>query len=239
VISALAVVAIVALGVALAVRGTGNGSHQATDTTTPPTSTSTITTTTTAPQPPAPNFDTLLLTPAELNTILGSTAMAVNKGGSSLLDDEETVSPPECRGPVFVNNKIEFANTPVQETRWQNLSEPAPDATHAMVQSVVRTATASAATTFLNGQAASWQPCDGKQVVGTNKESGKSFTYDFSAFAQRPDMITMAVKGPGQITCQHAVGVRDSYVANVSVCGLNITNQAESVVNGILAKTNA
>jgi serine/threonine-protein kinase len=235
VISALAAVAIVALGVAFAVRGSGNGTHVATDTT-PSTTTTTATTTTTTSPPPSLNLDTLLPIPAELDTMLGASGMAVNKGGASLLDDEETVSPPECRGPVFVNNKIELANTPVVGTRWQNLSEPPPNATHAMVQSVVQTANPSAAMAFLDAQAASWRPCDGKQVVGTNIESGKSFTYDFSAFAQRPDMITMAVKGPGQITCQHAVGVRGSYVGNVSVCGLNITNQAESVVNAILAK---
>jgi serine/threonine protein kinase len=233
-VSAVAAVVVIALIVVFATVGRGNDAPQATATSTSPTTT----TTTTRPPPPPPNIDGLLLGVPEINTIMGATGMTVNKGGTGLLEDEETISPPECRGPALIISKVEFASTPVVDTRWQNLSEPGPGASHSMIQNVVRVETPSAAMAYFDGEARAWQPCDGRPITDTNKQTGQQFTYTYTGFVQRPNLITI-MTALGGLTCQRALGVRGNYLADVSACGRTVTDQAETAVTGILDRTNA
>jgi serine/threonine protein kinase len=232
-LSALAAVVVAALVIVLAATGSGTDTPRASRT-----STSQAATTTTTPPPPPPDIDTLLLSVHDVNTIMGATGMTVNKGGTGLLEDEETISPPECRGIALIISKVEFASTSVLDTRWQNLSEPGPAATHSLIQNIVRGETSSAATSYFNNEVRAWQACDGKQITDTNKQSGQQFTFTYTNFVQRPDFVTMTSK-VGALVCQRALGVRGNYLADVSACGQALVNQGELAVTGILARTTA
>jgi serine/threonine-protein kinase len=235
-VSAIAAVVVIALVVVFATVGSGTDAPRATATSTRSTTT---TTTTTRPPPPPPNIDNLLLDVPEINTLMGATGMTVNKGGTGLLEDEETISPPECRGIALIISKVEFASTPVVDTRWQNLSEPGPGAAHSLIQNIVRVETPSAATDYFNGEAKAWQPCENKLITDTNKQSGQQFSFTYTGFVERPGLITMMTNLAGLTMCQRALGVRGNYLADVSACGRSVTNQAETAVTRILDRTSA
>lgn len=239
-LAALVVVAIVITVVALSSGHQSSDAAGASNSTSSTTSTSrtrsTATTATTTVAPPAPNFDTLLLTVPEIDGIMDATAMAVTKGGDGLLEDEENVTPPECRAAALVAGKVTFEGTTVVDSQWQILSDAAaPGGTHSMLQHVALVDSPAAATKYFQDQARIWASCQNKQVTTTNKQSGQSIKFDYFGFVQGPAMISYKSTA-GPFTCQRALGTRGAYLADVSACSYKTTNQGETAANAILTK---
>ena len=228
-VSAVAVLVVVAVVIAVAVSGGDEPPIPAAE----PTSTST-TTTTTAPAPV--NMDTLLLDVPEMNSLLGTTALAVAKEGRGLLDDESTIAPPECTAVTLIARKAEYANTAVTDSRWRTLSQTAP--LQSVIENVVQVATPEAATSYVDTQARFWEGCQNKQVVSTNIATKAVVTYDFLDVVRSPDMVVVR-STVGPVRCVRTLAVRGAYLADVSVCSESVTNQSELVATNILNRTAA
>jgi serine/threonine-protein kinase len=86
----------------------------------PPPATATAPTSTTPPPPPPPRvfpasaIDTVLLTPAEINTLAASPIdplMQIRQTARGMLNNSNLVTPPSCAGVIFTAERAVFAGT--------------------------------------------------------------------------------------------------------------------------------
>lgn len=191
---------------------------------------------TSAPQVfPAAEIDTVLLTPAEISTLVGGPSdplMVIDQTTHGMLDNANLVTPPECVGVVFTGERHVFANTGLVAMQDETL-EPPRGAYNIRVdtvgpkhveQAVVIYPTSEQAGTILGSSQRQWQSCASGQVrlgtVGQNGENG--LTFDLGGVQLRNGVLTLPMvansQESGGSACQQALAVRANVVVGVRSC---------------------
>jgi hypothetical protein len=194
-----------------------------------------------APPPPPPVFpasavDDVLLSPSEVNEILGTSAVATSEGRGLLKvadttygmsDNSEIVTPPACVGLLFGAEYSAWGGSGFLEMRNQTLrpdqyasydnSVPTPSE---IEQTVAVFSTADQAQAFMTTSQNQWERCAGGEVRRRYIESGH--TYTVGQVQREGGLLTVsmaAVSGlNGANACQHALGVRDNVVVGSRSC---------------------
>ena len=221
-------VAVVAVGMSIAACGGSKGSGPAASTT------STTTTTAAASKPPIAQaaLSNLLLTPAEVDGLLGVTGTASKEKIDKLQDDSTgTPGPPgwkfpdEClyaKGPVAAPVYAGSGNTAVSgDMDTTSLNN---DQDMMLGQALVLFPSAKEANDFFATSAQRWPACADRQIAEPTTPDGTQTTYQVGPFANANGILsvtlttTMSLGGqpnPMVLTAQRTLTVRNNVVVDV------------------------
>jgi hypothetical protein len=209
--------------------GSGNGPAASTTSTT-----STTTTTTTSSKPPIAQaaLSNLLLTPAEVDSVLGVTGTASKDKIDKLQDDStDAPGPPgwkfpdEClyaKGPAAAPVYAGSGNTAVSGV--MDATSLGNDQDMMLGQVVVLFPSAKEANDFFGTSAQRWPACADRQITAPASPDGTQTTYQVGPFSNANGILsvtqttTMSLSGqppPMVLTVQRALTVRNNVVVDV------------------------
>jgi hypothetical protein len=212
------------VGVLVAGCGAGNPSNQ------------TVTTTITSliPRPVVEReLESLLLTPAQINPLMGATGMALVRRHNKMSDDSAAMKPPEC---LAIDGSVQapvYANSGFTGMRDQELND-GDNFTHYAEQAVVLFPTVKQAHVFLVGSALRWPACH--QYTHTQSRT----VWDVAPISYDNDTLstvsTQEEAKAGGWACGHALSARNNVVVDVNTCSSNPASSAVDIANQIVAK---
>ena len=216
-------------GVAVLVAGCG-GSNQSNQT-------STTTITSLIPRPVVEReLDPFLLTPAQINPLMGATGMAVIRRHDAMSDDSATMKPPECLAIDGSAQARVYADTGFTGVRDQELND-GDNFTHYAEQAVVLFPTVKQAHVFLVASALRWPACH--QYTHTQTRT----VWDVAPISDDNDTVstvsTQEQAKTGGWACGRALSARNNVVVDVNTCSANPGNSAVDIANQIVAKVNS
>lgn len=216
----------VAAGVGLLVAGCGAGNQS--------NQTATTTITSLIPRPVVEReLDSLLLTPAQINPLMGATGMAVVRRHNAMSDDSATMTPPECLAIDGSAQAKVYADSGFTGVRDQELNDG--DAfNHYAEQAVVLFPTVKQAHVFFVASGLRWPQCHHYMHTQsrTQWDVGPISTDndDLSAVSTQEEAKT------GGWACGRALAVKNNVVVDVNTCSPNPANSAVDIANQIVAK---
>jgi hypothetical protein len=224
--------ALAVAGICILTAGCSSGSNQGTKTST----TTTTPTTTTAPPVAEAALDGVLLTPEQVNAVMGATEMTVTKTHVSMSDDSATMEPKECLAIDGSAQAQVYADSGYTALRDQTLQE-GDNFTHYVEQAVVFFPSAKQARAFFTASAQQWPACHQYTHTQTNSQwavgpvSNANDTLSTTATQQN-------AKAPGW-GCGRALAARNNVVIDVNTCSANPADTAINIANQIAAKVPA
>lgn len=224
--------ALAVAGICILTAGCSSGSNQGTKTSTA----TTTPTTTTAPPVAEAALDGVLLTPEQVNIVMGATEMTVTKTHVSMSDDSATMEPKECLAIDGSAQAQVYADRGYTALRDQTLQE-GDNFTHYVEQAVVFFPSAKQAGAFFTASAQQWPACHQYTHTQTNSQwavgpvSNANGTLSATATQQNAN-------APGW-ACGRALAIRNNVVIDVNTCSANPTDTAINIANQIAAKVPA
>lgn len=191
-----------------------------------------------APPPPPPIFpasaiDTILLTPAEINTLIGGPSEPLLQGKQTthgLLNNQNLVTPPSCVGMIFTGERAVFADTGYTAMQTELLQQSANPYYYNVIgprqvaQTVVIYDSAEQAQAIMTASQRQWQSCAGGEVrlgtVGQNGENNLHFDVGQVQVGDHTLTVPMVANSQesGGSACQQVMATRVNVVVGVRVC---------------------
>jgi serine/threonine kinase PknH len=187
-----------------------------------------------APPPVAADvLDRLLLSPAEINTAIGTTGIMVNGRSAVMSDNSANIPDKDCRFNLPAQASV-YDGSGWIATRGQYLS----DSSHGVSQAVVSFPSANDATRFLNASALRWEACPMRQWHYFDPgRPDKVWTVGPIAITNGTLSTTDTQVGAGGFACQRALAVSNNVAIDVAVCSVNPTHAAVfNIADQIAAK---
>jgi len=213
-------------GVGIIVAGCGGGNQASTS--------STTTVTSLIPRPVVEReLDAMLLSPAQINPLMGATDMAVVRRHDGMSDDSATMQPRECLAIDGSAQARVYGDSGFTAVRDQALND-GNSFTHYAEQAVVLFPTAKQAKVFFVASGLRWPACH----QYTHTQSGTKWTVGeisdtngvLSTIATQQDART------GGWACGRALAVKNNVIVDVNTCSPNPANSALDIANQIVAK---
>jgi hypothetical protein len=190
------------------------------------------------PPPPIPaeRLSALLLSPSDVNAIMGSSTMQPGKPILSMETSPMTLSLPDCQGALYTSQEPVYAGTGYSGVSGLVSSEPGDNHDHWVNQAAILFPSADKARSFMQTAADKWKGCAGKTVTVTNK--GKTYTWTFAQINGSPPKIAVVdtQEGAGGWECQRAMSQANNVIVDVNACGYHISNQGGQITDKIVAK---
>jgi len=184
---------------------------------------------------PASAIDTVLLTPAEINTLVAKNSdplFQIKQSTYGMRNDSNLVSPSACAGVIFTAEHAIFNGTGFTAMHDEALELPTnggydvyPTGPDHVEQTVVVYPAAQQAQAVLTSSQPQWQSCATGRVrlstVGQNGENGKTFELGTVQFANNQLSVPMVANSQesGNVACQQVMTVRANVVVSVRSCG--------------------
>ncbi len=192
--------------------------------------------TTTTSVAPTPDLDGMLLDRNTLSEIMGNVPLDVEARQDFLnRPADDATSLPACRSVDTFGDASLYADAPWRGVRLEDLKQPDPQNAQLVRQAVLWMPSEGASKELLDKASKDWSACSGKPFTASGTR------WVLQDLTERDDTIVAVtrVEGPASDwSCQHALGVKDNFVAEAHVCGRG-AGQAERVVQEILAKGNS
>ena len=213
-------------GVGIIVAGCGGGNQASTS--------STTTVTSLIPRPVVEReLDAMMLTPAQINPLMGATDMAVVRKHDGMSDDSATMQPRECLAIDGSAQARVYGDSGFTAVRDQALND-GNSFTHYAEQAVVLFPTAKQAKVFFVASGLRWPACH----QYTHTQSGTKWTVGpisdtngaLSTIATQQDART------GGWACGRALAVKNNVIVDVNTCSPNPAKSAVDIANQIVAK---
>ncbi|MCA2241075.1 sensor domain-containing protein [Mycobacterium sp. WUMAC-067] len=194
------------------------------------------------PEPPpaaplaADRLSALLLSPSDINAVMGSSTMQPGKPITSTDSSSVTVSTPDCQGALYTTQDPVYAGTGYTSVSGLVSSEPGDNYDHWVNQAVVLFPSADKAKSFLENSAEKWKGCAGKTVTVTNKS--KTYRWTFAQVQGGPPKITLmdTQEGADGWECQRALSVANNVIVDINACGYHISDQGGQIADKIVAR---
>ena len=213
-------------GVGIIVAGCGGGNQASTS--------STTTVTSLIPRPVVEReLDAMMLTPAQINPLMGATDMAVIRRHDGMSDDSATMQPRECLAIDGSAQAQVYGDSGFTAVRDQALND-GNSFTHYAEQAVVLFPTAKQAKVFFVASGLRWPACH----QYTHTQSGTKWTVGpisdtngaLSTIATQQDART------GGWACGRALAVKNNVIVDVNTCSPNPASSAVDIADQIVAK---
>jgi hypothetical protein len=208
--------------------GCGRASNQAAGLS----ATTTTTTSRTAPPVLEPGLNGLLLSPEQVNAVMGATEMTVKDERNTMSDDSATMAPPECLAIDGSAQAKVYAPSGYIAEREQTLREDA--FIHYVKQAVVLFPTVKEAETFFTASTQQWSTCR----EYTHTQSGTRWTP--GPISNTNDVLsTVATQqnaSDAGWACGRALAINNNVIADVNTCSANPADTAVKIANEIAAK---
>jgi hypothetical protein len=214
-------------GICILGAGCGIGSNQASVK-------STTTITSLIPRPVVEReLDDLLLSPEQINPVLGATGMAVTRRHDAMSDDSATMQPRECLAIDGSAQAQVYADSGFTAVRDRALND-GDNFTHYAEQAVVLFPTAKQAGLFLIASALRWPACHGY----THTQSGSEWTVGpiSDADGALSTIATQQNARAGGWACGRALAIKNNVIIDVNTCSADPKNSAVDIANQIAAK---
>lgn len=178
-------------------------------------------------------LESLLLTPAQINPLIGATAMAVVRKHDAMSDDSATMKPAECLAIDGSAQAPVYANSGFTAVRDQELND-GDNFTHYAEQAVVLFPTVKQAHVFLVASALRWPQCH--HYLHTQSRT----QWDVGPISDDNDVLstisTQQEAKAGGWACGRALAVKNNVVVDVNTCSANPAYSAVDIANQIVAK---
>src|SRR5882757_9452292 len=234
----LIVVAVVAaVGTWLALAKGGDGQPNGLNTTRATTARTTPATTTEAVATVVPvQLDSFLLSPQQINAIVGTTGIVVDHTTRDMKDPgpEDTLSDEHCRGALIGYQTRVYKSSGYTAMLAQLMEKPNSDPGYVVVQGAVVFASADQTLEFVAAQVAQWRNCAGRTMTQVN--NGNTSEWTFREVSGNPPNIAMGRSLTGSpVVCQHVLSAVSNVVLDVNVCAPGTINQARLIANQMAA----
>jgi hypothetical protein len=178
-------------------------------------------------------LDTMLLTPAQINPLMGASELTVIRKHDAMSDDSATMKPPECLAVDGSAQAHVYADSGFTAVRDQALND-GNSFTHYAEQAVVLFPTAKQAKVFFLASGLRWPACQHY----THTQSGTQWTVgpvsdDNDALST---LSTQQQAKTGGWACGRALAVKNNVIVDVNTCSANPANSAVDIANQIVAK---
>ncbi len=191
--------------------------------------------------PPAPTLtpperlSSLLLSPAEINAIMGSSTMQPGNPIQAM-DTSTTLSNPDCQGALYGIQDSAYAGSGETGVSGLISHEPGDNHDHWIAQSAVSFPSIDKARAFVQTSGHKWKTCAGQTV--TNNDNGQTVRWTFGNLTGASPRITQVdtQEAGGGWSCQRALSAVSNVVIDVNACGNHITNEAAQITDKMAAK---
>lgn len=212
------------IGGALLLTGCGSTSHQQ------------------APPPPQIEpaaLDSLLLSPAEVDAVMGTTGITHQPATADMNDHRDVVTNPNCIGVWQTDEAAAYENTGWNGVRRQSLRTPDTDLwDDIVVQSVVSFPSPQTARKFFTDSADRWSKCTNHRlniaVAGAPSPGWQSG--DLSKTDTELTMPITRQSGDQTRSCQRVLAVKTNAIIDVEACKPQPVAPAAAVADQIGAK---
>lgn len=223
-VGAAVVLTIVVLGIVGTVFGDGNGKsgHSSTAQTTAPIM---------APE----NLQSVLLTPPQINTIMGaSNIQPQGQVGQAPADASAKMSKPECNGALYPGETPTYNGSGYTKLNYVVMYEPGDHHDHFVDQDVATFPTPDMARAFVKTSAGQWKSCAGQNVTETY-DNGNTYRWSFGNVVGDVPKISQVdtQEDGGGWACQHVLSAVSNVVIDVRACGYHITDEGNRIVDQI------
>ena len=178
-------------------------------------------------------LDTLLLTPAQINPLMGATDLAIVRKHDSMTDDSSTMKPPECLAIDGSAQAQVYANSGFTAVRDQALND-GNGFTHYAEQAVVLFPTAKQAKVFFVASGLRWPACH--EYTHTQSKTQWTVGPISDANGALSTISTQQQAKAGGWACGRALAVKNNVIVDVNTCSPNPANSATDIANQIVAK---
>jgi serine/threonine-protein kinase len=178
----------------------------------------------------------LLLSPDQINTAMGATAMTIISSRSGTYDESAVVSDKACLTMTDSAEATAYAGSGSGALRGQFLTETGASYTHLVDQAVVLFPSAHDADAFFTASAQSWPACANRQF--TYNDSGKLAVWTVGPVSNINGTLSATktrVNANGW-TCQRALTVAANVAIDVTACTHNQPGPAVNIAKEIAAK---
>jgi hypothetical protein len=189
-----------------------------------------------APPPVATDvLDRLLLSPAEINTAIGTTGIQVNGTSAVMSDNSANIPDKDCRFNLSAQASV-YDGSGWIATRNQYLSDSS--YSHEVWQAVVSFPSANDAARFFSASAQRWQACSMRQFHFINPgQPDKVWTVGPIAITNGTLSTTATLVGRSGVADQRALAVSNNVAIDVTVLADNPAHAAVfNIVDQVAAK---
>jgi hypothetical protein len=203
----------------------------------PATSATKSTTTSKAPPPVVESaLKGFLLSPEEINAVMGTTDMKVSNSRNAMSDDSATMTPKEC---LPIDGAVQFqvyATSGFMAERDETYArQDGNNLTHFAEQAVVLFPTARQAGDFFAASAQQWQACHGYTHVQSKTQWTVAPITNANGVLSTNSML-QDPPATGWKACGRALTVKNNVVIDVNTCSPDPKNSAIDIANKISAK---
>jgi hypothetical protein len=181
-------------------------------------------------------LDALLLSPEQINPVLGATALAVTRRHDAMSDDSSTMRPRECLAIDGTAQAQVYTDSGFTAVRDVALND-GDNFTHYAEQAVVLFPTAKQARVFLIASGLRWPDCH----QYTHIQSGTEWTVG-PISDSNGTLFTIATQQnarAGGWACGRALALKNNVIVDVNTCSPDPKNSAVDIANQIAAKVAA
>ncbi|UMB71013.1 sensor domain-containing protein [Mycobacterium paraterrae] len=196
------------------------------------------------PQVSASHPESLLLSDEQVSAIIGKPGGLTTYETYAKMAEERdatyTLGDRACAGALWNTLDVTYRGSGYVAVAGRKVSEPGDEPEHDTDQGVVVFTTAQQAYRFLDRSMVLWQRC-ARQRVRFQVEGHKPHTWSVGVPAETgPDIVVRNSEEAGDgYVCQHAMRALGNVVIDAWVCGNDITEQGQAIVDGIADKVHA
>jgi hypothetical protein len=183
---------------------------------------------------PGPGVGGVLLSVADVNTIMNATDMELMDSADDMADHRSDISDPQCLGALYNAEESVYEDTGWTDVADQVITEPDDDSSHWVEQTAVRFPSADRAAAFVKSSANQWEDCIGKSVVVDDGEY--EFNWIFEGISIDNGTISQKARQTDSDgwACDHAMAAAADVVVEASVCGPELQDEAVAVVGKLV-----
>jgi PknH-like protein len=192
------------------------------------------TTTSVIPRPVVEReLDVLLLSPEQINPLMGATQLAVTRKHNAMSDDSATMQPRECLPIDGTAQAQVYADSGFSAVRDQALND-GDNFTHYAEQAVVLFPTAKQASAFVVASALRWPACH----QYTHLQSGSQWTAGPVSDGDGilSTIATQENAKAGGWACGRALVIKNNVIVDINTCSADPKDSAVAIANQIAAK---
>lgn len=182
-----------------------------------------------------PDLARILLTEADLRKALDSTDLTITSDLYEMTDDSSDVSDPACLGAFYTAEEPIYQDTGYTAVRTR-LARESDDYGFTVEQTGVILPSVDVAEEFVDESAQVWGHCT---AVPLSRTDGSEW-HDWQLLQVIRDggiiSQTSQWANNGGYQCQHSMAAAANAIVEVSVCGVRMRNEAQSMVAEIVAK---
>jgi serine/threonine-protein kinase len=181
----------------------------------------------------------LLLSPPDINSIMGSSTIEPGKPITSMDTSSVTLSLPDCEVALYTTQDRVYSGTGYTGVSALVSSEPGDNYDHWVNQAVVAFPSADKAKSFLQTSLDKWKACAGKTVTITNNK-GKQYRWTLAQVTgQSPKISVLETQEAADgWECERDMAVANNVIVDINACGYKITNQGGQITDKIVTKIN-